>query len=131
VAPPEIVRRLDDERPPWSVNALAQAAAMAMTSEAAGRFVEESRDRLLTDRAELGRALAPLPLDLHPSDTIFLLLGLRGGRLASELRATLLQKHHVLVRDCASFGLPHHIRIGARPPSDRARLLSALTRELS
>ena len=61
-----------------------------------------------------------------PSTAGFFLV--RTGR-ASELRQRLLVRHHILVRDCASFGLPAYIRLAARPAADRARLLAALAEE--
>jgi len=42
-----------------------------------------------------------------------------------------IERHHLLVRDGTSFGLPHHVRLAARPAADVDRLLVALTRELS
>jgi hypothetical protein len=34
------------------------------------------------------------------------------------------------VRDATSFGLPHHVRLAARPRADVARLIAALGKEL-
>jgi histidinol-phosphate/aromatic aminotransferase/cobyric acid decarboxylase-like protein len=33
---------------------------------------------------------------------------------------------HVLVRDCASFGLPEYVRVASRTPEENARLLAAI-----
>ena len=131
VAPPQIVQRIEEERPPWSVNALAQAAAVAMTSEPAAHFVATSRSRLLEDRGELERALRRLGLRVHESETVFVLVDLGAHRAATDLRTTLLRDHRVLVRDGSSFGLPSHVRIAARPAGDLDRLISALTQGLS
>jgi histidinol-phosphate/aromatic aminotransferase/cobyric acid decarboxylase-like protein len=131
IAPPFVVRRIEEERPPWSVNALAQAAATAIASEEANRFVATSRSRLLEDRVRLETALRRLGLRTHDSDTVFVLVDLGAGRSASDLRATLLRDHRVLVRDCTSFGLPHHVRIAARPAADLDRLVSAFTQVLA
>jgi len=49
---------------------------------------------------------------------------------AGRLRQALLSRHRILVRDCASFGLPGHVRLAARSATDRARLLAALQEEL-
>jgi histidinol-phosphate/aromatic aminotransferase/cobyric acid decarboxylase-like protein len=130
VAPPEVVQRLERERPPWSVNALAQAAAIAATTDAAVRFVDETRARLLADRAHLEDSLRALDLRVHPSDTIFCLVDLGRRVRASELRESLLARHGILVRDATSFGLPHHVRLAARPRPDVGRLAVALGKEL-
>jgi histidinol-phosphate/aromatic aminotransferase/cobyric acid decarboxylase-like protein len=130
VAPPAVARGIEEEKPPWSVNALAQAAAIAIASEASDRFVAESRLRLFEDRTRLAAALGRLGLRVHASDTVFALTDL-GTRRATDLRATLLRDHALLIRDCTSFGLPHHIRIAARPRDDLDRLTSALTQALA
>jgi len=119
------VRELDAHRPAWPVSAHAQAAVIATCRT--GPFVAESRARLLEDRRRLAARLRELGLDPVPSTTCYLLA--RVGR-AAELRARLLARHGILVRDCSSFGLPEHIRVGARPLADCERLLAALRQEL-
>jgi histidinol-phosphate/aromatic aminotransferase/cobyric acid decarboxylase-like protein len=131
VAPREIVVALDRERPPWSVNALAQAAVVAAISDEATRFVDDSRQRLLADRGALTGALGALDLRAHPSDTIYALVPLGPRIAATELRRRLLARHRILVRDATSFGLPHHVRVAARPAADRERFVAALREELS
>ncbi len=125
VAPAPVARRLEEERPPWSVNALAQAAASAMVSPAAASFVSSSRARLLSERGALESALRRLALRVHPSDTVFVLADL-GPRSATDVRAALLRDHRILVRDCSSFGLPSHVRVAARGEVERDRVVSAL-----
>lgn len=130
VAPSELATSIELHRPPWSVNALAQAAAGAATTPEAQAFVVETRGRLLADRRRLERALRELGLSTHHSDTIYTLVDLGPARSATALRHALLARHAVLVRDATSFGLPHHVRLGARPPNQEARLLRALSAEL-
>jgi histidinol-phosphate aminotransferase len=130
VAATALVDLLESHRPPWSVNALAQAAAVATTTADASRFVAESRERWLADRAALTSALGDLRLRVHPSETVYLLADLGDRRRATELRDRLLQRQRVLVRDATSFGLRHHIRIGARAQRDLERLVGALQKEL-
>ena len=43
----------------------------------------------------------------------------------ADCRQALLQRG-MLVRDCASFGLPEYIRVATRRPEENARLLTAL-----
>jgi len=134
IAPPHVAKRIEEARPPWSVNALAQAAATAITSDPAEEFLATSRHRLLEDRLQLEAALRSPPLRDHvcaiASDTVFVLVRL-GARAATDLRAVLLRDTRVLVRDCTSFGLPHHVRIAARPARDLDRLVSALVQVLA
>jgi histidinol-phosphate/aromatic aminotransferase/cobyric acid decarboxylase-like protein len=131
IAPPEVAAALERERPPWSVNALAQAAVRAATTDEATGFVDDSRRRLLADREALALVLRALDLRVHPSDTVYALVSLGRRIRATDLRRALLARHRVLVRDATSFGLPHHIRVAARPAPDRERLVAALREELS
>jgi histidinol-phosphate/aromatic aminotransferase/cobyric acid decarboxylase-like protein len=48
----------------------------------------------------------------------------------AELRAHLIARHRIVVRDCASFGLPGFMRLGAKPPAARQRLIDALRVEI-
>jgi len=130
IAPSHVVAAIDRERPPWSVNALAQAAVIASTTDEAACFVDQSRARLLADRDALTTGLCALDLHVHPSDTVYVLVSLRGGLAATDLRRRLLERRRVLVRDAASFGLPHHVRIAARGAEQRERLVAALREEL-
>lgn len=130
IAPPELASALEQQRPPWSVSALAQAAALAATTAEAQAFVAESRERLLAERARLDEALRQRGLYVHPSQTIYSLIDLGPARRATALRAALLARHAVLIRDGTSFGLPHHVRIAARGAAETERLLVALSAEL-
>jgi histidinol-phosphate/aromatic aminotransferase/cobyric acid decarboxylase-like protein len=125
LAAPDLVARVERARAAWTTSAAAQAAAVAAC--AAGAFVADSRDRILADRAHLAAALRALGLAPAPSTAGFVVV-CTGD--AAGLRRRLLA-HRIAVRDCASFGLPDHIRIAARPAADRARLLAALARELA
>jgi len=125
IATPVLARTLENLRPFWSTSAAVQAAAIAAAAEQG--FVAESRARLLDDREGLAEGLRALGLSPLPSSTIYLLVDVGNG---ASVRATLLHQDRILVRDCASFGLPHHLRLAARPATDRARLLAALRRSV-
>jgi histidinol-phosphate/aromatic aminotransferase/cobyric acid decarboxylase-like protein len=124
LAPPALARAVEASRPTWSTSIVAQAAAMAAL--AAGEFVAASRARLRLDREATAAALVALGLAPIPSVAPYLVA--RVGDSAG-LRRRLLS-HRVLVRDCASFGLPGFVRVAARPAPERARLAAALEEEL-
>jgi histidinol-phosphate aminotransferase len=124
LAAPELLAQVERHRPAWSTSAAAQAAVVA--AGGAGSFVTESRTRLLAQRSALTAALQGLGLRPVPSTTNFFLVRVPD---AAQLRERLLARHRILVRDCASFGLPGHIRIAVRPPADCQRLVEALARE--
>jgi histidinol-phosphate/aromatic aminotransferase/cobyric acid decarboxylase-like protein len=130
VATPAIAAAVEAARPAWSSSAVAQAAAIASTLLSS--FVADSRERMLADRRALVRALgdgdAGRRLTPVASSATFCVAPVGD---AARLRHALLTRHRILVRDCASFGLPAHVRLAARPAADRARLLAALRQELS
>jgi histidinol-phosphate/aromatic aminotransferase/cobyric acid decarboxylase-like protein len=116
---PPLIEALRRVKPPWNVNAAAQAAG-----EYALRHPE-----LLPDLQALARAREALVGGLRglgyapqPTDCNFFLVPVGD---AAALRRKLLAQG-CLVRDCASFGLPGHIRIAVRTPADNQRLLTAL-----
>jgi histidinol-phosphate/aromatic aminotransferase/cobyric acid decarboxylase-like protein len=121
----ELVAAVENSRPAWTTSSMAQAAAIAACEEQA--FVAESRSALLFDRGQLQERLAELGLAPLASLTGFFLVRLPRP---AELVPRLLARHQLLVRDCASFGLPDFVRIAARPAKDGARLVRALGQEL-
>ena len=107
-------------KPPWSVNALAQAAGEAALADQA--YLQTCLNRLQTDKAKLITGLTDLGYQPQPSATHYFLMHVVNG---AEFRAQLLQKG-ILVRDCASFGLPEYVRIATRSEWDNGRFLSAI-----
>lgn len=125
IATPAIAAAVESSRPAWSTGAAAQAAAIASVSLAP--FVADSRQRMLADRRALAGALHELHLAPVPTCTTYFVVATGD---AARLRHALLVRHRILVRDCASFGLPAYLRLAARPAADRERLLAALREEL-
>jgi histidinol-phosphate aminotransferase len=125
IADHAVIARIEAGRPPWTTSAPAQAAAVAALDD--GAFIDASRARLLGDRQRLAMHLGDGGLVTLASSPIYLLVRAHD---ATAVRRRLLTHHRVLVRDCTSFGLPHHIRICARPEADDARLVGALREEV-
>lgn len=115
----EIARALDAVRPPWSVNAVAQAAGLAALSD--DEHMARARDEVRLARSYVAAELARLGRRVHPSAANFVLVEVAD---AAATRAALL-RHGVVVRDCSSFGLPAHVRIGLRPKYECERLVAA------
>ena len=116
----EVIDLLARVRPPWSVNALAQAAGVAALKDEG--HLHDSLRRLRQAKSILVAELSALGLAPLPSATHYFLIGVGDG--AAFRRA--LMSQHILVRDCASFGLPEYVRIATRTPQDNARLLEAI-----
>ncbi len=115
----ESIAALTRARPPWSVNALAQTAGLAALSDE--EHLRRSLELLAAAKGELMEALAEIGMQVLPSATPFFLVRVGNG---AAIRLALLHKG-ILVRDCASFGLPEYIRICTRPPEENARLIAA------
>jgi histidinol-phosphate aminotransferase len=124
VGPPDIIAALTRVRPPWSVNALAQAAGIAALQDTT--HVASCLAQIARAKQDLVTGMVTLGLHPVPSTTHFFLLPVTHG---ATLRRALL-RHDILVRDCASFGLPTYVRLATRRPEDNARLLAALKAEM-
>ena len=105
----------------WSVNAAAQAAGLVALDHP--HHVERGRRMVGAGKKFLTDALGRMGLECPPSAANFMLI--RVGK-AARLRRELLTRFRVCVRDCASFGLPEHIRVCVRNLEDCRRLVLAL-----
>jgi histidinol-phosphate/aromatic aminotransferase/cobyric acid decarboxylase-like protein len=123
VCDPDVIANMQKVKPPWSVNALAQSAGEAALADQA--YLQTCMTRLQTDKVKLITDLTDLGYQPQPSATHYFLLNVGNGAV---FRARLLQKG-VLVRDCASFGLPEYVRIATRSEEDNGRLLAALAKK--
>jgi L-threonine-O-3-phosphate decarboxylase len=120
VGAPERIEAIRQRRPAWNVNALAQAAGVAVLHS--GAWLAETTAQLHRDKAELIAGLRELGFAPCESQTHYFLMRVGDG---AAFRAALL-RHKVMVRDCASFGMPDYVRISTRTPQDNARLLAAI-----
>lgn len=121
-----IIRQIRRRQPPWSVNALAQVAAVASINDdryarRTLRFVERQRERLM-------KRLESIPgVRAYPSIANFLLVELPGTCLAKVIARSLC-RDGLLIRDCSSLpGLtPRMIRVAVRTDAQNRRLIEAL-----
>jgi histidinol-phosphate aminotransferase len=107
--------------PPWSVNAFAQAAGLAALADLGHH--QRSIALLTAERDRLAAGLRDRGWTTEPTTAGFFLI--HAGD-AAALRAELLARGF-LVRDCASFGLPGHVRVSPRAPHQNDLLLEALS----
>lgn len=115
-----VIGALRQTRPAWNVSALAQAAGLAALADQDHvtrtlAHIQAAKVALVAGLRQQG--LSPLPSCVH-----FFLASVGD---AAQFRRRLLRSG-ILVRDCASFGLPAHIRIATRTHADNARLLHAI-----
>jgi histidinol-phosphate/aromatic aminotransferase/cobyric acid decarboxylase-like protein len=124
IASVAVTEAIERVRVPWAASTIAQAAAVAALSNAAAEHVARTTAVLRAERGRISRACAIRGIDVHPSSTHYCLIRVGTGAAA---RARLLTHHGILVRDCASFGLPEWIRVAARTPAANDLLIAALT----
>lgn len=113
-----LVDALRRRQPAWSVNGLA-AAALPDLLETVDLPGWSSAVAML--RARLVGLLVGAGMVPEPSDANFVLVRAPGLR-------SRLARHAVLVRDCATFGLPDHVRIAVPDAGGLVRLEEALCR---
>lgn len=123
LGPAALIAGLVQARVPWSVNAAAQAAGMAVLADQP--HLQQTLAALQVAKAELVTGLQELGYSPLPSQTHYFLLEVGNG---AAFRQHLLS-HGLLVRDCASFGLPAYVRIATRRPEQNLQLLSWLVKE--
>jgi len=119
---PDIIDKIEIARPPWSVNAFAEAYAM----EAFKHMGEltASRAAISQERDRLASAINALGLRCHPSSANYILV--ECGRNVASLCADLVHRD-ILVRDCTSFKLPTCIRVAVRTREENRVLMEALS----
>jgi histidinol-phosphate/aromatic aminotransferase/cobyric acid decarboxylase-like protein len=111
------VERFAVAQPAWSVNGLALALLPELLDAA---DLDGWRAAIAVRREQLAALLRHHDIDPQPSDAPWLIAEAPGLRER-------LAPSGVVVRDCASFGLPGHVRIGVPDDDGLARLAEALS----
>jgi histidinol-phosphate/aromatic aminotransferase/cobyric acid decarboxylase-like protein len=114
----DLIDRIARRQPRWAVNAMACEALPDLLREV---DLPCWADHIATLRHRLAVVLSAAGLDPQPSDANWLLV--HAPRLRERLAA-----HAILVRDCASFGLPGTVRIAVPDGKGLLRLEEALFR---
>jgi len=118
---PEVLAPIWTARDPFSVNGLAMAAGLAALEDV--DHVERTRALTREGKTYLYAAFERLGLEYVPSEANFILFD--AGRPAAGVFDELLRRG-VLVRPCASFGLPNHLRVTVGTPEENRRFVEAL-----
>lgn len=117
---PKVIEALGKVQPPWSVNTIAQVAAIEALRDQ--QHLTDSLAALARAKHDLSLDLTRLGMQMIPSSTNFFLMRVNSAR---ELSRRLCERN-ILVRDCGSFGLPTYVRIAVRKTEDNARLIDTL-----
>ncbi|MFO7318846.1 MAG: histidinol-phosphate transaminase [Clostridia bacterium] len=121
VGPVDVIETLERVRPPFNVNRVAQAAAVAALQDT--EHIEMSRRINRAERQRLAQELKALGLRPYPSQANFVWVDL--GRPSDEVYRGLLERG-VIVRAGSSFGCPTALRISIGTPEQNQRLIDAL-----
>lgn len=132
VAHPDIIRRIQFLLPTWPVTQLAiDALTEAITDE---EYAQASLRENVVERQWLAHALSALGLFVFPSAANYLLIELGADMpAASKLRASLIAKYRILIRNFDSYeGLTpgRYVRVAVRSHEENCLLIEALTAEL-
>ena len=124
VAHPARLKRWQQWRDPWSVNALASAAGIAVLQDRA--FQLQTWQWLPTARSQLFTGLQQL--GFKPLESVANFLLVVADCSVTALQQMLLKEARILIRDCLSF--PElgdgYFRIAVRTPAENQQLLQAL-----
>jgi L-threonine-O-3-phosphate decarboxylase len=122
---PKRLQQWQQWRDPWSVNSLAEAAAMAVVQDTT--FQEQTWQWLTTARSRLYHDLKNIP-GLSPLPTAANFFLVATDLRASQLQAELLKHSQLLIRDCLSFPElgEDYFRIAIRHPEENQKLQQAL-----
>ena len=116
----EITSQINQYIPPWSVNTLAQNAGIHLFS--GNDHIQTGKEIIDKSKNYLINALTDLGYTVEPSNANFILVKVAS---AKKMRDSLILRN-IIVRDCTSFGLPEHVRIGIRSIPDCEILIEAI-----
>jgi histidinol-phosphate aminotransferase len=127
IAPAQSVsaaRQLDALAPSWPIGAHGLAMLQAWPTPAVQTWLRDSLHALRAWKAQQTALCEALGWTVLPSEANYFVARLPDARDAAHL-PTLRRAHGVKLRDCATFGLPGHVRLGVRPPGEQAALQRA------
>ncbi|NUQ01237.1 MAG: histidinol-phosphate transaminase [Armatimonadetes bacterium] len=125
IAPPELIRWLEQVREPFNVNSLAQVAGVAALRDE--QHVAQTIAANAAGRHVYYAACERLGIKALPSQANFVLMDL--GRPDQPVYEALLRRG-VIVRTGTPLGLPQHIRVTVGTPEQCERFVQALAEAL-
>jgi len=123
---PELIEALEQVRAPFSVNSLAQAAAIAALRD--GRYLRKVIAVVRRGRIYLRRELSRLGMRVLPSDANFLMVDVTPLGTDAPALCEFLAKKGILIRDLSNFrgAGPSWVRISVGKPEQNERLVAAI-----
>jgi histidinol-phosphate aminotransferase len=124
-AQPEVIDVLHRVRGPFNVNALAQIAGIAALEDRQ----HQARERANNDRWRpwLAEQIAAMSLKAHPTFANFVLVEFPNVEAGSASAAgAWLERHGILARPMAAYGLPHCLRISVGREAENQAVVERL-----
>ncbi|KUK55436.1 MAG: L-threonine-O-3-phosphate decarboxylase [Atribacteria bacterium 34_128] len=132
VSSPKLIKKLEIQKIPWSVNSLAQIAVREVLRDE--KYISKSRSFLLKEKEFLYRELSNIEgWKVYKPSANFIFIKLLGN-ISSEILQDQLGRRGILIRDCSNFrGLEKgkFIRVAVRTHKENIKLLQELKRVLS
>ncbi|PKL60247.1 MAG: hypothetical protein CVV33_03655 [Methanomicrobiales archaeon HGW-Methanomicrobiales-4] len=123
IGSPALIAAMEVMRPPWTVNAFAEA--MAIQAIECSDELEKSRQYIRTERERIIRHCVELGLTPSPATANYILFDTGGSSTELTLK---MQEQLILIRDCTSFGLPSCVRVAVRRSEENDILMEAFTK---
>jgi len=123
----DLIIKMMEYKEPWSVNALAQCAAMTALEDE--EFFSRSREFMFTERLYLFHELSGIQgLSPYKPTANYIFVRINTNDMPSSLLCEQLLEHGIAVRDCSNFiGLnDKHFRIAVRTRKENMMLVSTL-----
>lgn len=127
VANRELVRKMMEYKEPWSVNTLAQCAAMAALEDK--EFISRSREFMSQERLFLYNEISHIHgLSPYKPTVNYILVKIAMVDMTSALLQKQLLGHGIAIRDCSNFiGLGNkYFRVAVRTREENVKLIHAL-----
>lgn len=125
IAHPDRLKKWQKWRDPWSVNVLAEAAAISAVRDR--EFQQQTWNWLKPARLDLYNRLKAIP-SLQPIKGAANYLLVKTETSATQLQEKLLAENRIVIRDCISFPElgDRYFRVAVRLPADNERLVKAI-----
>lgn len=121
----QLVQAVDALAPSWVLGAHGVAMLQAWCEPGVKHWLQESRAVLRTWKARQEEVLRSLGLQCLPGDANFMTFDTRLSPDALSALLGALRNRGIKLRDCASFGLPGHVRLGVQTPAAQDELAAA------
>lgn len=122
----ELVKALERVRPPFSVNSIAQEAAIAALNDI--EFMKKSREKILKEREYLQQELGDLGFEMLSSDANFIMASPDPLGLDALDVCNFLSREGILIRNLSGFrgSSSKWVRITVGEPDQNKRLIKGL-----